>query len=130
MVSFPSRSHRETRCLLDAETLANRIVDVLADGQALDIALIDVAKVSSIADYFVIASVNSPLQFNALVERVGKATREAGVTHRARNGTPQSGWVLLDYTDVIVHLFTPEKREFYRLEELWGQASPVVRFTG
>jgi ribosome-associated protein len=130
MVSFHSPGLPGARCLLDAETLANRIVDVLADGQAEDIALIDVAKVSSITDYFVIASVASPLQFNALVERLGKALREESIQPRARNGAPQSGWVLLDYQDVIVHLFTPEKRAFYRLEELWGKTGPVVRFTG
>lgn len=116
--------------LLDAEGLAHRAVDVLSDRSALDIALLDISKSSSFADYFVIATAQSPLHFNALREHLEKSLKEEGVGLRHGEGTPDSGWVLLDFGDLIIHIFSPEKREFYRLEDLWGKTTPVVRFTG
>lgn len=114
---------------LDSEALANRAVDVLSDRLALDIALIDISKTSSFTDYFVIATAQSPLQFNALQEHLEKSLAPEGVQLRHREGTADGGWLLLDFGDLIVHIFSPEKREFYRLEDLWGRTSPVVRFT-
>lgn len=116
--------------LLEPEGLAHRIIDVVSDGQGQDIALIDVRGISTITDFFVIAGVASPLQFNALADRLERELKPEGHDLRARNGTKESGWVLLDFDDVIVHLFTPEMRDRYRLEELWGKESPVVHFTG
>lgn len=81
------------------------------------------------ADYFVIATAVSPLQFTALIEHLEKELRKAGANLRAVEGTPESGWVLLDFGDVIIHLFSPPQREYYRLEELWSRAAPIVRFT-
>lgn len=92
--------------------------------------MIDISKVSSFTDYFVIATAQSPLQFSALQDYLEKGLKEHGVDMRHREGTPEGGWVLLDFGDLIVHVFTEEKRAFYRLEELWGKTSPVVRFTG
>lgn len=116
--------------ILDSEALANRAVDVLSDRLALDIALIDISKTSTFTDYFVIATAQSPLQFEALQQYLEQALEPEGAPLRHREGTADGGWVLLDFGDVIVHLFSPEKRAFYRLEELWGRTSPVVRFTG
>lgn len=115
---------------LDSEALANKAVDILSDRLALDIAMIDISKVSSFTDYFVIATAQSPLQFSALQDYLEKGLKEEGVDMRHREGTAEGGWVLLDFADLIVHVFTEEKRAFYRLEELWGKTSPVVRFTG
>ncbi|MFN0094386.1 MAG: ribosome silencing factor [Dehalococcoidia bacterium] len=103
-------------------------MDVLTEHLALDLALIDVSKASSFTDFFVIATVQSPLQFRALTEYLEKALGPEGCDLRRHEGTPDSGWVLLDFADLIVHLFTPEKREYYKLEELWGKQAPVVRF--
>jgi ribosome-associated protein len=113
---------------LDSEALAQRAVDVLADHQALDIALLDISRTSSFTDYFVIATAQSPLQFNALAEYLEKELKPEGHDLRHREGSPDSGWVLLDFGDLIVHLFSPDQRVYYRLEELWGRTSPVVRF--
>lgn len=85
---------------------------------------------ASFTDYFVIATAQSPLQFSALAEYLEKNLKPEGHDLRHAEGTAASGWVLLDFGDLIVHLFTPEQRAFYRLEELWGKNSPVVRFTG
>ncbi len=92
--------------------------------------MIDVSRVASFTDYFVIATAQSPLQFSALAEYLEKNLKPEGHDLRHAEGTAASGWVLLDFGDLIVHLFTPEQRAFYRLEELWGKNNPVVRFTG
>ena len=91
--------------------------------------MIDISKSSSFTDFFVIATAQSPLQFSALQDYLEKGLGEEGADMRHREGTPEGGWVLLDFSDVIVHVFTEEKRAFYRLEELWGRTSPVVRLT-
>lgn len=114
---------------LDSESLANLAVDVLSEHQALDIALIDISKTSSFTDYFVIATAQSPLQFSALADYLEKALKPEGHDLRHREGTAESGWMLLDFGDVIVHVFAPDQRTFYRLEDLWARTSPIVRFT-
>jgi ribosome-associated protein len=114
--------------ILDSETLAQRAVDVLSDRKALDIALIDISKNATFTDYFVIATAQSPLQFNALAEYLERDLGPEGVDLRHKEGTPDSGWMLLDFGDIIVHIFSPEQRQYYRLEDLWGRTSPVVRF--
>lgn len=114
--------------ILEPENLAQRAVDVLSEHKALDIALIDISKNASFTDYFVIATAQSPLQFSALAEYLEKDFRPEGVALRHQEGTPDSGWMLLDFGDIIVHIFSPTQREYYRLEDLWGRTSPVVRF--
>lgn len=114
--------------MLDPEALAQRAVDILADHQALDVALLDISRTATFADYFVIATAQSPLQFSALREYLEKALDEEGHDLRHREGSSASGWMLLDFGGLIVHIFSPEQRAFYRLEELWGRDTPVVRF--
>lgn len=89
--------------------------------------LLDISRVASFADYFVIATADNPRQARALVETLDKELRDEGVRSGHREGAPDSGWVLIDYGSVIVHLFSPELREVYALEELWRAATPVVR---
>jgi ribosome-associated protein len=120
---------RPRGCSLDPEALANRAVDILSDRSALDIALIDISKTSSFTDFFVIATAQSPLQFSALADQLEKDLTPEGHPLRSRQGTADSGWMLLDFGEIIVHVFSPDKREFYRLEDLWGATSQVVRFT-
>ncbi len=110
--------------------MAQRAVDILSERQALDLALIDISRSATFTDYFVIATAQSPLQFSALEEALEKELKKEGHELRHREGSKDSGWMLLDFGDLIVHIFSPEKREYYRLEELWGRTSPVVRFTG
>src|SRR3972149_347081 len=110
----------------DPADVARRIVDLLADRQAEDVVLLDVRQVASFADYFVIASAVNPRQMRALVETVSKDLRRDGVRSRHQEGALDSGWVLLDYGEVIVHLFSPELRGHYGLEELWQAAITVV----
>lgn len=113
--------------LTEAADLARRIVDVLADRQGEEIVLLDIRRVASFADYFVIATAINSRHMRALVETIGKELPREGDNRRRQEGEADSGWVLLDYGDVIVHLFSPEERAYYALEELWSAATPVVR---
>jgi ribosome-associated protein len=115
--------------LLDAEALAHKAVDILSEHQALDIALLDISRTATFTDYFVIATAQSPPQFKALAEFLEKDLKPEGHDLRHQEGSAESGWLLLDFGELIVHVFSPEKREYYRLEELWGRTTPVVRFT-
>ena len=122
--------HARKGSKLDSEALAHRAIDVLSDRQALDIVLLDISRTSSFTDYFVIVTAQSPLHFNALADHLERELAKEGHDLRHKEGSSESGWLLLDFVDLIVHVFTPDKREYYRLEELWGRTTPVVRFTG
>ena len=89
--------------------------------------LLDIRKVASFADYFVIASGATVRQIKAIIDSVEEAVSGDGVKPMGREGEPDSGWVLIDYGDVIVHIFAPEERAYYDLESLWATATPVVR---
>jgi ribosome-associated protein len=96
--------------------------------QAEDILLLDIRNAASFADYFVIGTANSDRQLGAILDEIDKRiTKESKVQAIGREGEPASGWVLLDYGDVIVHLFGSEERAFYDLEALWHEGVPVVR---
>lgn len=108
--------------------LAQRIVDELSDKQVEDLALIDISKVSGFADYMIVGTADNPRQLRAATDALD-VDLGMGERLRAREGTADSGWLLLDYGDVVVHLFNAESRRFYRLEDLWGRNAPVTRFT-
>ena len=112
---------------LDPLEVAQCIVDVASDKLAEDIVLLDLRGLAPFADYFVIMSAESSRQIEALEQDLTQSLKEAGVVRHRREGTPVSGWVLLDFSDVIVHVFSPDEREFYDLERLWGRAPQVVR---
>jgi len=89
--------------------------------------LLDIRNVASFADYFVIASAGTTRQMDAVLEEVERELAADKVKPMGREGDPESGWVLLDYGDVILHLFAPEERAYYDLEGLWHTATAVVR---
>jgi ribosome-associated protein len=89
--------------------------------------LLDISKVASFSDYFVIASGATGRQIQAIVESIEDAVSGDGIRPMGREGEADSGWVLIDYGDVIVHIFAPEERSYYDLESLWATATPVVR---
>lgn len=103
------------------------MVNLASERQADDIVLLDVRSVTAFADYFVIMGTGSRRQMEALREDLVKGLKESGVNLHHSEGTAEAGWVLLDYSDVIVHLFGAEEREYYGLEQLWSGASQVVR---
>jgi ribosome-associated protein len=108
--------------------LARRIVDIASDKQAVDVVMLDLRDVSLIADYFVICSGTSERQIKSISDEICETlTREERVKPMQTEGHPESGWVLLDFGSVVVHIFSPEARAFYRLERIWSHAMPVLR---
>lgn len=107
--------------------LARRIVDLLADKKAEDIVLLDIRQHTTFADFFVICSGTSERQLRALEDELRESLRADDVRPLHVEGGPPSGWVLVDFGDVIVHLFSPAERDYYRLERLWADAQPVLR---
>ena len=89
--------------------------------------MLDISNVASFADYFVIASAQTSRQMDAILDAVEETLSGEHVKPMGREGEPASGWVLLDYGDVILHLFAPQERAYYDLEGLWHTAIPVVR---
>ena len=90
--------------------------------------LLDIRGVSLIADYFVIATAGSERQASAILKDLSeRLLEEFSRKPLHTEGKPDSGWVLLDYGDVIVHVFSPTQRNFYNLEQLWSAATPIVR---
>ncbi|HET7146215.1 MAG TPA: ribosome silencing factor [Gaiellaceae bacterium] len=91
-----------------------------------DVVVLDMRPVCTFTDYFVIASGRNPRQTAAIWDEVhGRMKQEAGLTPRAADGTTEGTWILADYLDVVLHVFTPEARAFYKLEELWGDVPEV-----
>ena len=108
--------------------VARRVVDLAADKLASDVLLLDIRGVSPIADYFVVCSAGSERQTAAILKDLEeRLLEEHGRKALHTEGRADSGWVLLDYGDVIVHIFSPQQRAYYRLEELWSAATTVVR---
>ena len=102
------------------------MAQIADERKAEDIVVLDVRGRWFLADYFVIASGANPRQLRAIAEEVQREAKSAEVRMLGAEGLPVSRWVLLDYGDVIVHLFEPTTRAFYDLEMLWGDAPRVV----
>ncbi len=111
---------------LDPAQLAKAIVDVASDKKAADIMLLDIRDVTTIADYFVICSGNNLRQIQAIADAIDDELGKQGANVLHREGTAETGWLLLDFGDVIVHIFGVKEREYYRLERLWSEAKTVV----
>jgi ribosome-associated protein len=113
---------------LDSLELARAIVDVMVEKQAEDIVVLDLREVSILTDYFVIANATSERQGQALLQGIRGEIKEAHtVTPLHVEGEPASGWVLMDYGSVVVHLFAPEMRRYYDLEGFWRNSRVVLR---
>lgn len=101
------------------------IYDALAEKKGEDIRVIDISSISVMADYFVITNGNSNSQMDALVENVEEQMHKTGHSLKQREGSRGGAWVLLDYGDVIVHIFDKESRSFYNLERIWNDGKAV-----
>jgi ribosome-associated protein len=112
---------------MDSKKLALRCRDLAENKKGENIAILEVKKVSSITDYFVVVTGTSEPHLRAIVDEItGTLKEEEGLQPRARDGALQTSWVVLDYFDVIVHVMRADVREHYDLEGLWGDA-PRVR---
>ena len=99
---------------------AEAIAKVLSDKKGMDVAVIDISPKASFADFFVLASGGSDRQVAALVESVEDLMEPQGVLPKSVEGRKTSGWILMDYGDVVVNVMTPEMREKYNIERIWG----------
>jgi ribosome-associated protein len=106
--------------------LARRVVELAEDKQASEIVMLDLRKLNTIADYFVICSGESDRQLKAILEAIDEGVSRDFARDARVEGTADTGWVLLDYGDVVVHIFSVALRDYYRLEQLWSKALPVV----
>ena len=112
-----------TPTTLTPETMASAIAEIADDRKAVDIVTLDLRGIVGYADYFVICSGRTDRQAKAIHDAIHLQLKdEHGLLPRRVEGLTEGKWILLDYLDVIVHVFTPETREFYRLEQLWGEA--------
>lgn len=108
---------------MNPEEIANAVAELAADRKALDIVELDLRGIASYADYFVICTGRSDRQAKAIHDAIHLGMKERyGILPTRVEGATQANWILMDYSDVIVHVFTPDIREYYRLEQLWGEA--------
>jgi len=112
---------------MPALDLARRIVELAEHKKAADIVLLDLTGLTTVADYFVIASGGSERQLDAIAAGVISGMRDEKVHAFGREGTPASHWVLVDFGSVIVHIFTPPERDYYSLEKHWHEARTILR---
>ena len=101
------------------------IVQALEDKKAVDVKTYDVRGVSGLCDAFVVATGTAAPHLKGLVAGVQQAMRTAGESSFRVSGDPESGWIVVDYVDVVVHVFSPEARAYYALERLWDGAKPI-----
>lgn len=111
---------------IEAVHMARHAVEVAEDKQAQDIVMLDLRNITTIADYFVICTAENERQLRTVVNSIDEALVEHGARNPRIEGSFENGWVLLDFSDVVIHVFAPEQRDFYRLERLWKDAPPVV----
>jgi len=112
--------------LLYPAQLARAAADAASDKKASDVLLLDIREVTTVADYFVICSGNNPRQIQTIADTIDEELGKQGAALLHREGTAETGWILLDFGDVIVHIFGPKEREYYRIERLWSEAKTVV----
>jgi ribosome-associated protein len=124
---LPKRRSRPTKTQLAPLDLARRVVELAEDKKAADIVLLDLQGLTTMTDAFVIASGGSERQLGAIADGIAEGMREIGVRPIGREGTPESHWMLIDFGDVIVHIFTPPERDFYQLEKHWSEAKTILR---
>ncbi len=111
---------------MEAIDLARRVVEIASDKQAGGIVLLDTRAVSGFSDYFVICTGDTARQIEAIQGEIEYQLKQQGVLRHHSEGTIDSGWLLIDYGDVIVHIFAPLEREYYQLDSLWSQASTLL----
>ena len=106
--------------MMEPKELSLKVAKLLDDRKAIDVTVIDISPKSSFADYFVMASAGSDRQMGALVDNVEDMLEPAGIFPKSVEGKKSSGWILMDYGDVVINVMTAEMREKYNIERIWG----------
>ena len=110
---------------MEAKEIVKMAYKVLDEKKAVDIKIIDISKVSVIADYFIIAGATNDRQVKALADNVEDTLGRAGCEPKSIEGYSNANWILMDYRDVIIHVFNQEQRLFYDLERIWTEGKIV-----
>jgi len=113
---------------LESSQLANKITDLIFNKKGYDVKILDLRKLTTITDYFVVCSGDSDTQVKAIADEVDKEMRDEGIRPWHTEGYQALNWILIDFVDVVVHIFKKETREYYNLEKLWGDA-PMIEVT-
>ena len=107
---------------MDIEAMKDAVIDALEDIKGFDITVMDVRKLTSMTNYMVVASATSTRQAKAMADNVREKLKEKGFEIRGVEGEKEGEWVLVDLSDIIVHIMLPATRAYYNLEQLWGAA--------
>lgn len=110
---------------MNSSQLANKIAGLIFNKKGFDVKILNISKLTTMTDYFVICSADSDTQVKAIADEVDKKLRDEGTRCWHTEGYKSLSWVLLDYVDVVVHVFKKDAREFYNLEKLWGDADII-----
>ena len=108
-----------------AKEMARLAVEALEDKKAADVRILDIGQISTLADYFIIASGNNRNQVQAMADNVDEVLAKAGYQAKQTEGYRNANWILLDYGDVVIHLFDEENRLFYDLERIWRDGEDI-----
>ena len=111
--------------MIEAKKMALDIAKLLDEKKAMDVAVIDISPKASVADYFVMASAGSERQLDALVDNVEDALEPQKIFPKSVEGKRSSGWILMDYGDVVINVMTVEMREKYTIERIWGDCDSL-----
>lgn len=111
--------------MTDSQKMTKIAIEALEDKKAMDIRVLDISEVSSLADYFIIASGTNRNQVQALSDNVEESLGKAGYKSGRVEGYNSANWILLDYRDIVVHIFDEENRGFYDLERIWTDGKKV-----
>lgn len=114
---------------MNTKEIALLAVDALEDKKAEDIRIIDISEISTIADYFIIADGSNKSQIQAMADNVSEVLGRAGVTARQVEGFQNANWVLMDFQDIVIHIFDRENRLFYDLERIWRDGVLIEKET-
>lgn len=111
--------------MIDAKQMALAAYEALEDKKATDIRVIEIGEISPVADYFIIADGSSVPQVEAMTDSVSERLLRLGIAPKRVEGTKNSGWILMDYGDIVVHVFSSQDRLFYDLERVWRDGKTV-----
>ena len=127
MTTAPSRNgEARTDSPVEGRERALLVADIISDTPAQDTVVLDIHELSPFADYFVITAGANERQLRAITRTVSEKMHEAGIRPTRTEGGAMSGWIVLDFGDVLVHIFSEEQREFYHLEDLWAEAPTLL----
>ncbi|MBN1994807.1 MAG: ribosome silencing factor [Anaerolineae bacterium] len=113
--------------VLEANELVHAVVDIIAGKKATNVLTLDMRNITLLADYYILCDATSSRQIRAISDELMEKLKWAGARLAVMEGTPESGWMLIDFGSVIVHIFSPEQRAYYQLEELWQDAPIMMR---